>query len=193
MMKLICLLGWRYMLNFYPWSQEPHAFCWLRYEQAILLYNSLKCWFVFKYLMCFTFLDILGGGHRIWGPPSDLGDAHSGLAVAPWPFYHSTLHLCSAVFCESDFSRRGMFHITRSSFNNRTWMLCVVWMWVGAVATRKRSLRRADRKPGKGSGHAEAHCSRERRTHATRKTHSCQTSKRSSYCLAVQSVYACLI
>lgn len=132
MMKLICLLGWRYMLNFYPWSQEPHAFCWLRYEQAILHYNSLKCWFVFKYLMCFTFLDILGRGHRIWGPPSDLGDAHSGLAVAPWPFYHSTLHLFCVVFCESDFSRRGMFHITRSSFDNRTWMLCVVCVcgWV---------------------------------------------------------------
>lgn len=50
-----------------------------------------------------TFPDILGRGHCVWGPPGDLGDAHSGLAVAPWPFYHSTLHLCHPVFCEYDF------------------------------------------------------------------------------------------
>lgn len=48
------------------------------------------------------------------------------------------------------------------------------------MATGERSIRRADREPGKGSGHAEAHCNRERSTHATRKTHSCQTGKRHS-------------
>lgn len=117
-MKLICLLGWRCMLNFCPWSQEPHASCWLRYELAIYViqWNVFICLFVFKYLMYFTFLDILGCGHCIWGPPGDLGDADSGLAVASWPFYHPTLHLCRPVFCEYDFIGRGMFHITRSSF-----------------------------------------------------------------------------
>lgn len=133
--------------------------------------------FVFKCLMNFTSPDILGCGHCIRGPSGDLGDADSGLAVAPRPFHHSTLHLCRPVLCEFDFLGRGTFHINTQRLHNGARMLCVA-----AVATRKRSLRRADRKPGEGSGHAEAHRSRERGTHAARKTHCCQTSGRHLYC-----------
>lgn len=46
-----------------------------------------------------------------------------------------------------------------------------------AVATRKCSIRRADRKPGKSSGHAEAHCDRKRSAHATGETYHGQTGE----------------
>lgn len=56
-------------------------------------------------------------------------------------------------------------------------MLChVTCVFLGpAVASRECSIWRVDRKPRKGSGHTEAHCHRERSTHATGEAHRCQT------------------
>lgn len=45
------------------------------------------------------------------------------------------------------------------------------------MAPRECSVRRADREPGKSSGHLEAHCYRERSTNATGKTYRCQTGE----------------
>lgn len=94
------------MLNFCPWSPEPHASCWLRYRPpcTTIIYRppTVQCWNVLLagFYIYYHFADILGTGHCVWGPLSDLGDAHFGLAVAAWPFYHSPLHLCLPMFCE---------------------------------------------------------------------------------------------
>lgn len=172
--------GWHCMLNFCPWSPEPPASCWLRYLVQ-LSRSSMICQESTLYIIRFCFSGILGSGHCFWGPLSDLGDAHSGLALAAWPVYHTPLHLCHPVLREYDF----MIFLpcpTRCSLINLAWVLG--WMGVWAVATRKCSIRRADGKPGKGSGHAEADCYGKQSTNASGKTYRCQTSK-STQCLDV--------
>ncbi len=88
---------------------------------------------------------------------------------------------------------------TNDSFVN--WHVCLFWA-VGAVATRERSIRRADGEPGKSSGHTEAHCYRERSTDATGKAYRCQTGKslflqhtdslRCSFMLPIMLSFVCL-
>lgn len=67
-------------------------------------------------------------------------------------------------------------YVCRTNDSFISWRVCfLVWVWT--VATRERSIRRADRKSGESSGHIEAHCYREWSTHATGKTYCCQTGK----------------
>jgi len=61
-----------------------------------------------------AFVDILGSGHCVRSPLGNPGDAHSGLALASWSLYHSSLHLCHSVFCKYD-SLEWLYGITALS------------------------------------------------------------------------------
>lgn len=110
----LSLQGWRCTLNFCLWSPEPPASCWLRYGPTctITLYqfvlhsttvSPLQSKHNVHISSVFTVIsrtDILGTGHGIWGALGNPGDAHSWLALAAWPLYHSSLHLFDLLFCE---------------------------------------------------------------------------------------------
>lgn len=75
---------------------------------------------------CCAPADILGAGHCVWGAAGHPGDAHSGLALAARPLYHSALHLCYPLFCEYD----------SNSYYQFTWILffytierLTLWFW----------------------------------------------------------------
>lgn len=82
-----------------------------------------------------------------------------------------------AILCFVSMSLQPSFSLKKKIMYKRA--SCDTVFWLLPVAARERSIRRADWKPGKSSGHAEAHCDRERSADAPGETDRSQTGESS--------------